>query len=116
MALWKILRGLVVDKNLKLVRPSSQIAEGGRVDGFFYPGDVVRTDKDLSVHNPKGGLLKYEKLPDEPSDEDPVDDKDSELGSMKLAELRNRAEELELNQTSLGTKADYIEAIQTAMA
>jgi hypothetical protein len=63
MAHWRILRGLCVDKNARLIKASDRVKDDERQPGFFYGGDVIESDSDLSRFPDR-----YEKLDEQEFD------------------------------------------------
>ena len=111
-ARWQLLRGIVSDKTLRPVT-LVEIKEVNRVagDGVFYPGDVVESDKDLSVHDKPSGM-RFKKL----TVIQPINEAAEDLGKMTVPALRKFAEEEGIDLGDAALKDDILETIQLACA
>ncbi len=111
MALWKVLRGVHNDKNATLVEAMDPEeltgVERKPDDGIFYAGDTIETDVDLSRLNTSGSDTKFAKLGEsEPRDE---------LAGMTVKDLRELAEQEQVELPSNLAKPQIIEAIRGAL-
>ena len=110
MAIWSIVRRIMSDKRIVPVRLVD--VDGGRVDGCYYPGDVISLDIPNLATN-----RNLKRLPDEPLDTDEIlENSDKELAKMTVADLKVLAEEMEIDTASLNKKAKLIAALKQAMA
>ena len=117
MAIWKLLRGVHVDKKARLVEARKEPmigVERKEGDGTFYPGEVFETKSDLSGHN-NSPERKFQKLDDyEPITPEATNDG---LESMTIAGLRAMAED---NEIDLGEavvkKAEIIEVLRIGLS
>lgn len=108
MAIWKVLRGVHCDKKAKPVKlvdvPGIERKPG---DSIFYAGDTIETEVDLARLNTPGVVAKFAKLTEpEPQDE---------LAGMTVKELRDLAEQEQVELPSNLTKPQLIKAIRGAL-
>lgn len=100
MAIWRVIRGIHADKTCKLIKQGAlEGVEHGK--GYFYPGDVIETDKDLSKHNAVGSI-RFELM-----DETEM----NPLGELTMQELRKLAEEEGVQVPERIRKADLLKAL-----
>ncbi len=111
MALWKVLRGVHIDKKATLVeaRDPKELTGVEREpdDGIFYAGDVIETPVDLARLNTLGTDAKFAKVHEsEPKDE---------LAGMTVKDLRDLGEQEGIDLPSNLSKPQIIEAIRGAL-
>lgn len=120
MATWKILRGILQDPAAKLVRHREEPdakdgTKGVRLaeEGYFIPGDVFRTDRDLGSRN-RSGYTKYEKLDDIPATEDAKQIIEN-LEDLTVAKLRKHAKEQGIDLETAITREEIVNTIRAAL-
>ena len=120
MATFKILRGILQDKNAKLVRyreePDAKDGTKGKrlaEEGYFIPGDIIRTDRDLNKLN-GSGPRKYEKI-DEKSVMEDDERVYGDLDTMTVAQLRKHAKEEGIDLETATSKEEIVNTIRAAM-
>ena len=114
MAFWKIINGVMANKNVKPIELKTAEGLERVMDGVYYPGDIIETDLDLNKHNSPGStrvkrLYNYVRK----QKTSPLED----LSRMTIQELRRYAaeQEIELDST-LMKKAEILNAIESSIA
>lgn len=120
MATWKILRGILQDKTARLVRhreepKTKEGTKGIRLaeEGYFIPGDIIRTDKDLLSLN-GSGPLKYEKIDNKSVMED-NEQAFGDLDGLSVAQLRKYAKEEGIDLETAVSKSEIVNTIRAAL-
>lgn len=108
---------MVVNRRFKLLHGIHN--EGGKT---YYPGDVIDSASDLSKHN-RPSNVRYEPVAEET--DDPLGSADTlqanpvplesgaPLESLTIAQLRQLAEEYEVDLGDAAKKGEIIDALQT---
>ena len=122
MATWKILRGILQeDSNTKLVsyreEPKDKDGTKGKrlaEEGYFIPGDIIRTNRDLNKLNSPGGPRKYEKIDEKSVIED--DERSyPDLDNMSVAQLRKHAKSEGIDLETATSKDEIANTIRAAL-
>jgi hypothetical protein len=91
-------------------------SEGGKT---YMPGDVFESASDLSVHNVRGDLPRYERVTtsialshgETPADRDPLG-----IHQLSVPELRQWADNEEIDLGDATRKSDILKTIENAYA
>lgn len=120
MATFRILRGILQDKKAKLVRyreePNAKDGTKGErlaEEGYFIPGDVIRTDRDLNKLN-GSGPRKYEKI-DEKSVMEDDERVYGDLDTMTVAQLRKHAKAEGIDLETATSKEEIANTIRAVL-
>ncbi len=140
MAIWRILRGVHADNSARLVQAVKPKEKPGaflrntdgslatvddKKDGepiysrirnsgeniMFYPGDIVETDKNLNSLQ-VGNAKRYELLPHYDTSQTDKDNSVTNLDSLTIPQLREMAENEEIDLGDASKKSEIIEMIR----
>ena len=115
MPIFRIRGGVLQDKNAKIVK-FREVPEGKtdeRVEGCFYAGDIVQTEKNLDELQ-GSARNKYERLYGM-SEKDFANTSEDNLESMSVAELKRLAEEEEIDLGTAMKKAEIVNTIRSEL-
>lgn len=117
---FKLLRGYHRDWSHKIDRDTRQRTTTKRM---FKPGEVVESEKDLAKLFNRPGSVKFERLPDPPQAQISQSQEtvavqrkpDVDLEAMTVRDLRELAEQEEIDLSGATTKEQIVKALRQAM-
>lgn len=122
MAVWKVLRGIHVDDEARLVKARVILDESGKVKELreverakntFYSGDIFESEVDLSRLN-TGNARKFELLPGYDTSSLPKREQEADDGleKMTIPALKKMAEAEEIDLGDAQNKTEIINVIR----